>query len=122
VVAIFCGCLLDERPPTVYGDGTQTRDWVEVGDVVRANLLAATSEFTGPVNIGRGEETSVLDLLEALTEVGGDERRLPAPNFAPERPGEVSRSCLDRTRARIELAWEPNTELRDGLQTILAGL
>jgi UDP-glucose 4-epimerase len=122
VVAIFCGCLLDGRAPTVYGDGTQTRDWVEVGDVVRANLLAGSSEITGPVNIGRGEETSVLDLLEALTEVGGDERRLPAPNFAPERPGEVSRSCLDRTRARIELAWEPNTELRDGLQTILAGL
>jgi UDP-glucose 4-epimerase len=64
----------------------------------------------------------VLDLIAALSEVGGSERRLPPPNFAPERPGEVSRSCLDRTRARTELGWEPNTELRDGLRTILAGL
>ena len=67
VVAIFCGRLLDGRRPTVFGDGRQTRDWVAVGDVVRANMLAADAELTGPVNIGHGRETSVLELLEALS-------------------------------------------------------
>jgi UDP-glucose 4-epimerase len=121
VVAIFCGCLLDGRAPTVFGDGRQTRDWVDVADVVRANLLAADARLSGPVNIGHGEETSVLELLEALGDVAAD-RSLPPPEFAPERPGEVRRSCLDVTRAREELGWEAQVELRDGLRRILAGL
>jgi UDP-glucose 4-epimerase len=121
VVAIFCGCLLDRRAPTVFGDGRQTRDWVDVSDVVRANLLAAESDLTGPVNIGHGQETSVLDLLSALVEVGGS-AALPEPRFAPERAGEVRRSCLDVTRARQELGWEAQVGLRDGLETILAQL
>ncbi|MGO9903931.1 MAG: NAD-dependent epimerase/dehydratase family protein, partial [Solirubrobacteraceae bacterium] len=69
VVAIFCGHLIDGRRPTVYGDGRQTRDWVDVWDVVRANLLAADSELGGAINIGHGRETSVLDLIDALREV-----------------------------------------------------
>ena len=121
VVAIFCGHLVEGRRPTVFGDGRQTRDWVEVGDVVRANLLAADGELTGSVNIGWGQETSVLDLLAALREVG-DGRPLAEPEFAPERPGEVRRSCLDVQRARRELGWEAEVELREGLARILAGL
>ena len=121
VVAIFCGHLVEGRRPTVFGDGRQTRDWVEVGDVVRANLLAADGELTGSVNIGWGQETSVLDLLAALREVG-DGRSLAEPEFAPERPGEVRRSCLDVQRARRELGWEAEVELREGLARILAGL
>jgi UDP-glucose 4-epimerase len=120
VVAIFCGHLVEGRQPTVFGDGRQTRDWVDVSDVVRANLLAAESTLTGPVNIGHGCETSVLDLLQALRDVAGDEP-LP-PGFEPERAGEVRRSCLDVRRAREELGWEAQVELRDGLRTILAGL
>jgi UDP-glucose 4-epimerase len=121
VVAIFCGCLVEGRQPTVFGDGRQTRDWVEVDDVVTANLLAAESVDTGPLNIGREEETSVLDLLSALREVGGS-RSLPDPKFAPERPGEVRRSCLDISQAKRELGWEPKVGLRDGLRAVLAGL
>jgi UDP-glucose 4-epimerase len=121
VVAIFCGHAVDGTRPTVFGDGRQTRDWVEVSDVVRANLLAAESDLTGPVNIGQGCETSVLELLDALKEVG-DRGPLPAAEFAPERPGEVRRSCLDPTRARDELRWEAEVELREGLRRILAGL
>jgi UDP-glucose 4-epimerase len=120
VVAIFCGCLIENRTPTVFGDGHQTRDWVDVSDVVRANLLAADSELTGPVNIGHGQETSVLDLLGALRDVA--EKPPREPSFAPERPGEVRRSCLDVERARSELGWQAEVELRDGLRTILAGL
>jgi UDP-glucose 4-epimerase len=121
VVAIFCGRLLDGRRPTVFGDGRQTRDWVAVGDVVRANMLAADAELTGPVNIGHGRETSVLELLEALS-VLSDRGPLPDPVFAPERPGEVRRSCLDVSRARRELGWEAETELREGLRTTLTAL
>ena len=121
VVAIFAGLLVEGRRPTVFGDGRQTRDWVDVSDVVGANLMAAESELTGAVNIGNGRETSVLDLLGALNEVG-DGRTLPDPMFAPERPGEVRRSCLDVSRARLALGWEAEVELRDGLRRILAAL
>ena len=122
VVAIFCGHLIEGNTPTVFGDGRQTRDWVEVGDVVRANLSAADSAVTGPVNIGWGRETSLLELLSALDDVGDEFGPLPEPEFAPERPGEVRRSCLDVSRANRELGWEARVQLRDGLRTILAGL
>jgi UDP-glucose 4-epimerase len=121
VVAIFCGHLVEGRPPKVFGDGRQTRDWVDVADVVRANLLAAESDITGPVNIGHGQETSVLDLLDALKDASAASEPMQ-PQFEPERPGEVRRSCLDVSRARDELGWEPTVALRDGLRTILAGL
>ena len=121
VVAIFCGHLIDGRPPTVFGDGNQTRDWVEVGDVVRANLLAAESSLTGPVNIGHGQETSVLELLSALNDVS-ERGPMQAPEFAPERPGEVRRSCLAVAKAREELAWEAEVPLSEGLRGILEPL
>ncbi len=120
VVAIFCGHLMEGRTPTIFGDGGQTRDWVDVSDVVRANLLAGNSDLTGAVNIGHGQETSVLDLVSALRDVS--DRPMAEPEFAPERPGEVRRSCLDVSRARDELGWAASVSLRDGLRTILAGL
>jgi UDP-glucose 4-epimerase len=120
VVAIFCGHLIDGKTPTIFGDGRQTRDWVEVSDVVRANLMAADSEITGPVNIGHGQETSVLDLVQALNEV--TDRAPLKPEHAPARAGEVQRSCLDVSRAKRELGWEPQVDLRDGLRRVLASL
>jgi UDP-glucose 4-epimerase len=124
VVAIFCGHLLERRRPTVFGDGGQTRDWVEVSDVVAANLLAAGSKLCGAVNIGHGRETSVLDLIDALRAVGAELSigALAEPAFVPERPGEVRRSCLAVSRARSELGWEARVQLRDGLRRILTGL
>ncbi|MGO9898414.1 MAG: UDP-glucose 4-epimerase, partial [Solirubrobacteraceae bacterium] len=97
---------------------------VDVWDVVRANLLAADSELGGAINIGHGRETSVLDLIDALREVAGELSRGPLgePEFESERPGEVRRSCLDVSRARRDLRWEPSVELRQGLRRILAGL
>jgi UDP-glucose 4-epimerase len=121
VVAIFCGHLVEGRSPKVFGDGRQTRDWVDVADVVRANLRAAELDITGPVNIGHGQETSVLDLLAALQDASGAAEPM-RPEFAPERPGEVRRSCLDVSRARRDLGWKATVNLRDGLRTILAGL
>jgi UDP-glucose 4-epimerase len=123
VVAIFCGCLLDGRPPVVFGDGGQTRDWIEVSDVVRANLLAAGSDVPGAVNIGWGTETSVRDLLEALGVVGREYGlRMPDPQFAAERLGEVRRSCLDVSRARDALGFSAEVELEPGVRRIIDGL
>ncbi len=122
VVAIFCGHLLEGRPPTVFGDGRQTRDWVEVGDVVRANLLAADSraDRSGEHRPRPGDERA----RPARGAAGGRPARAPCrrARHAPARPGEVARSCLDVTRARDELGWEAEVELRDGLRRILAGL
>lgn len=121
VVAIFCGCLLAGRRPTIFGDGRQTRDWVYVADVVRANLAAADSSVTGAVNVGWGQESSVLDLIQVLNEVS-DRRALPDPSFAPERPGEVRRSCLLVARAREQLGWAAEVRLPEGLRRVLEGL
>jgi UDP-glucose 4-epimerase len=119
VVAIFCGCTVEGRRPTVFGDGSQTRDWVEVGDVARANLIAGDGQLGGPVNIGSGQETSVLDLIETLNEVS-ERGQLPTPSFVPERPGEVMRSCLDVSRASSELGWRAEVDLQAGLGRVLA--
>ena len=84
-------------------------------------LLAAESQLTGPLNIGDGHETSVLDLLAELAEES-DDGPLPEPEFALERAGEVLRSCLDVTTAKRELGWGAEVQLRHGLRPILAEL
>jgi UDP-glucose 4-epimerase len=120
VVAIFCGVLKDGGRPTVFGDGTQTRDYIYVGDVVAAALAAAESEVTGPVNIGTGLETSVLDLVEALRGLGeGDGFE---PEFAPPRAGEVQRISIDAGRAERELGWKAGMDLSEGLRVTLESI
>lgn len=113
VVAIFCGCALAGRAPTVFGDGLQTRDYVYVGDVIRAFLAADAGTPGHTVNIGTGTESSVLDLIAGL------DIETPAV-FAPERPGELQRSALDATLARKLYGWAPTMPLRDGLRATLA--
>ena len=119
VIAIFCGKLLDGGTPTVYGDGLQTRDYVYVSDVVEANLTAADSSATGAFNIGTGVETSVLDLVKALSQHADGPFQ---PEMAPERLGEVRHIALDASRAREELGWEPKVGLDEGLERTLASL
>ncbi|HET9676583.1 MAG TPA: NAD-dependent epimerase/dehydratase family protein [Solirubrobacterales bacterium] len=120
VIAIFCGLLKDGGRPTVFGDGTQTRDYIYVGDVVSAALAAAESDVTGPVNIGTGRETSVLELAEALRKLS--DRGDFEPEFAPPRAGEVQRIAIDATRAEQALDWRPNVSLDEGLRQTLASL
>ncbi|HEU4944590.1 MAG TPA: NAD-dependent epimerase/dehydratase family protein [Solirubrobacterales bacterium] len=117
VVAIFCGRLREGKRPTVFGDGKQTRDYIYVGDVVSAMLAAAESEATGPVNIGTGVETDVLELVSALGELGdsGDFE----PEFAPPRTGEVQRISIDPGRAERELGWRAEMGLAEGLRVTL---
>jgi UDP-glucose 4-epimerase len=119
VIAIFCGKLLACERPTIFGDGRQTRDYVYVGDVVAANLLAAESDAGGPFNVGVGVEVSVLDLVDGLRSHAANGFD---PEHAPERPGEVERIALDCSRAREELGWEASVGLEDGLERTLASL
>ena len=117
VIAIFCGKLRAGERPLVYGDGRQTRDYVYVGDVVKAALTAAESEACGPVNVGAGIETDVLELASRLAEIAGAEGF--EPEFAPAREGEVLRIALDASRAERELGWRAETSVADGLRRTL---
>jgi UDP-glucose 4-epimerase len=119
VIAIFCGKLRDGTRPTIFGDGTQTRDYVYVGDVVRAQLGAGQSAVTGEINVGTGRETSVLDIVEVIKELEPEAAAGFDPAFAEARLGEIERSCLDVSRAREELAFEAQTSLRDGMRATL---
>jgi UDP-glucose 4-epimerase len=120
VVAIFCGLLRSGGRPTVFGDGTQTRDYIYVGDVVSAALAAASAQAAGAINIGTGRETSVLELIEALKRIGdaaGFE-----PEFAPPRAGEVQRISIDASRAQQQLGWRAETDLDQGLRRTLEAI
>jgi UDP-glucose 4-epimerase len=120
VIAIFCGALREGSRPTVFGDGTQTRDYIYVGDVVAAALAAAESEVNGAINLGTGRETSVLELVEALRTLGGREDF--EAEFAPARAGEVQRIAIDPGRAEQELGWRAETGLEEGLRATLGSL
>jgi UDP-glucose 4-epimerase len=119
VIAIFCGAMLEGKQARIFGDGTQTRDYVYVDDVVDANLLAADSQTTGPINIGLGVEKSVLDIVAVLERHSDNGFQ---PEHAPPRPGEVQRIALDPARAKQELGWEAKVELDEGLERTLASL
>jgi UDP-glucose 4-epimerase len=120
VIAIFCGKLRAGERPTVFGDGTQTRDYIYVGDVVAAALAAAGSATRGPINIGSGIETDVLTLARQLAEIDGNESF--EPELAPPRAGEVQRIALDASRAERELGWRATTSVADGLRLTLASI
>jgi UDP-glucose 4-epimerase len=113
VVAIFCGRLLEGRPCTIFGDGSQTRDYVFAGDVARANLLAAEKRYDGPLNVGTGVETDVNELYAHIARAAGSDR--PAEH-APARLGEQKRSCIDPSRAGAVVGWRPEVKLADGLR------
>ena len=119
VIAIFCGKLRAGERPVIYGDGTQTRDYVYVGDVVAAQLAAASSSATGEINVGTGVASSVLDLVEVMRALEPDSAAAFEPVFEPARLGEIQDSTLDVTRARDLLDWHPQVSLRDGMRLTL---
>ena len=119
VVSIFVSRMLAGQPLTVFGDGRQTRDYVFVKDVARANLLASTvdlppvtSHESRAFNVATSTEMSVLELAEAVGRTMG---RKPEIQFAESRAGELSRSSLDTARARKILGWSPTYSFADGL-------
>jgi UDP-glucose 4-epimerase len=116
VVAIFAGHLLDGKPCTIFGDGSQTRDFVYVDDAVDAFVRAADRGSGLLCNIGTGVETSINALYTALASAAG----VPdPPTYAEARLGEVARSALDPGRAALHLGWEPWTDLATGATEVL---
>jgi UDP-glucose 4-epimerase len=116
VVAIFLGRLARGEQPEVFGDGTQTRDYIYVIDVVDATL-AAHARPAGVFNVGTGVETSVLELLDSCRRVAGV---AVEPAFAASRAGELQRSVLDPTLAERELGFRAQTALEQGLSATWA--
>lgn len=113
VITIFAKLLSKNKSPKIFGDGTQTRDYVYVKDVISANLMAMKSTKTKIFNIGSGVETSVNELfkkLAALTNFKG------VPEKADSIKGEVKRSCFDCSLAEKELGWKAKTTLYEGLK------
>ena len=111
----FMDALLSGEPPIIYGDGLQTRDFVYVGDVVRANLLAVKSDLTeGRVlNIAGHGPITILDLVHQLRQFFPDS---PEPIFQPPRPGDIKHSSADQRRAQEALGYRPKIALEQGLQ------
>ena len=117
VVAIFCGKMAAGKPSTINGTGEQTRDYVYVDDVARANVLALEEDPPpGAYNIGTGIETSVNRLYGLLQDISG--KNLP-PRNGPGKPGEQLRSCVDPSRAGRVFGWRPEVSLADGLRETL---
>ncbi|MDR0965915.1 MAG: NAD-dependent epimerase/dehydratase family protein [Myxococcales bacterium] len=117
VVAIFCERLLSGRECVIYGDGGQTRDFVFVGDVVRANLLALESDYVGALNVGTGVETDVNALYAALARAVGTDR--PA-RHEPQKPGEQRRSVITPALAKRILGFAPEVSLDEGIAQTVA--
>src|SRR5215217_6187938 len=114
VVAIFSRNLAEGNVSTINGTGEQTRDYVYVGDVARANLHAIEGNMpSGAYNIGTGVETSVNELYELMRGISG--RDLPA-NHGPAKPGEQLRRSIDPTRAGRIVGWRPEVKLDAGLE------
>ncbi len=121
VVAIFSKNHLEEEPPTIFGDGEQQRDYVFVGDIARLNLLVSGAELSDEpdspddqaFNVGTGVPTSVNELAEHFNAITDSNHR---PNYAPARPGELTRNYLDYSKVKEHFGWEPGVSLREGLE------
>jgi len=117
VISIFRDQALAGEPITVDGDGTQTRDFVHIDDVVKANILAATTEHTGEAyNIGRGQQTSIAELAETIQTLANTDSEV---TYTEPRPGDIEESVADISKAREELGFEPTVSLEEGLETVL---
>jgi nucleoside-diphosphate-sugar epimerase len=122
VISRFAAALLAGRRPTVYGDGRQTRDFVFVRDIVRANILAATRAGVGGgavFNIATGRPVSLLDILALLRELTGSAAE---PEFAEARAADIRHSAADVSAARAALGFEAAVALREGLPELLTSL
>ena len=119
LVAIFLSRLLNKKPPIVFEDGLQSRDFINVKDIARANLLAlaTTGADFQTVNIGNGTSTSVLDVYNTLANVLNVEKN--ATITGKFRAGDIRHCFADTSRARQLLGWEPTVHLEDGLKELL---
>ncbi len=112
VVAIFCLQMLRGITPTIFGDGTKTRDYVFIDDIVEANLLGLTSSQVGTYNLGWGRQVSDYEIFETVRAAMSSAAE---PAYAPKRLGEIDHICLDPTRAATGLGWRPSVTLENGI-------
>ncbi len=121
VISKFMQALEQNTTPYIFGDGQQSRDFVNVRDVVRANLAAMTSTSAGQgeaINVGTGIQTSLLDLVNTLGRLSGKDF---SPEIKPERPGDVRHSLADVSRARDLIDFTAEVTVEDGLAEMLKG-
>ncbi len=119
VISRFSECIHAQRRPTIYGDGSQTRDFISVKDVARANIMAAMSATCGhgeAINIGTGKEITLLEVLHAIehacaTELGCE--------FKPWREGDIRRSVADVTLARELIGFSAEVEFAEGIAEMM---
>ena len=114
VVAIFSKKMLNGESPVINGDGKQTRDYVYVSDVVEANIKAIKGTFVGGLNIGTGEEVSVVDLFHMLKNISKNDSIEEI--HGPSKEGEQKRSSLHCEKAKTFIGWEPKVSLEKGLK------
>ncbi len=118
VISVFLKNLAEKRPFTIHGDGNQTRDFVNVSDVVLANVLASVKKDASgkTFNIGTGRETSVNSLVRILDDISGENIKVVK---AERRKGDIRKSCADITYAEKILGFKPRVGLEDGLKGML---
>lgn len=119
VTAIFTLKMLAGEPCIIFGDGTETRDYVYIDDVVEAHVRAAASDFTGVLCVGSGTETTVPTIYEKLSALTGN--KIP-PLREPLRPGEIHRICISGRKAQEVLGWRPKVSFDEGLGRLVAYL
>jgi dTDP-glucose 4,6-dehydratase len=119
VISTFVNRFLENKPPIIYGDGEQTRDFVNVNDVVEANMLALSEQMAvGEVfNISRGEAISINTLAESLQRILGKANLEPV--YAEARPGDIRKSYADISKARRNLGYKPSVKLDEGLNELV---
>jgi len=116
VIALFVDRIVDGKGITVYGDGYQTRDFIYVQDVARANLAALQGDLSGACNIGTGAQSTLLDLIEVLSDITGKTSEV---SHEPAREGDIKHSLANVTRMNQQLGVKAETSMKDGLQALL---
>lgn len=117
VTAIFALKMLDGEPCTIYGAGTESRDYVYVDDIVDAHVLAAAADYNGVLCVGSSKETTVPEIFEKLSALTGNDVE---PRREPLRPGEIHRICISGAKAKEVLGWEPKVAFEEGLARLVA--
>ena len=113
VIPLFLNKIFSKEEAIIFGDGSSTRDYVYVEDAVDAFMLALQKDLGVPINISTGAETSIQELWDILSDIHiGETKKV----HEPDRPGEILRSCLDSSKCREVLGWEPATTLEQGLR------
>ena len=112
VIPIFANRIYTHQPITIYGDGDQTRDFINVKDIALANILAANSENTNYYNLGSGYSITINDLADRMKRISGIHAQI---QYAPKRPGDVLHCKADITKIKQGLGFQPSIEMEEGL-------